>query len=352
LAKKNKEGAMRRNFKIGLILGIALLMLVPVYASAQMNLSNPQNCSGGGTVATITATQGDTISFIVTSSLPNLQLIAPESGMALTNGTFTWNTAGFLGPYVALFESSNGTQAQQLVVMIMINAPSSGGSPPSNPTLTVNINPSGAGSVTSITPSGPYTAGTDVTITVSPSANYTFSSWSSNVTSSSGTTAHVTMPSSNITVTATFTATGGGGGGTGSKTNPILLNQTSSVINGGNWGYTLNSTGTTSVATGTRTYFEFIPSWACGTTKYFWIYVLSSGNIQIYFSRVDSNGNFLSGVPGTGTDESSLGGKVAQFAVQALRYSGGLEQYKWLIGIDNQTGVSVPIYIWIAPVCQ
>lgn len=230
-------------------------MLVPVYASAQMTLNNLQNCSGGGTVATITATQGDTISFVVTSSLPNLQLIAPESGMALTNGTFTWNTAGFLGPYVALFESSSGTQAQQLVVMIMINTPSSGGSPSSNPTLTVNINPSGAGSVTSITPSGPYTAGTDVTITVSPSANYTFSSWS-NVTSSSGTTAHVTMPSSNITVTANFTATGGGGTGPiGSQTNPVVLNNQAETSNGYGYNY-YSPSGQYTIPMGQTVYFK------------------------------------------------------------------------------------------------
>ena len=71
---------MKRNFKLGLILGIAILMLLPVYARAQMSLSNLQ----GVTVATITATQGDTISFTVTSpsSSPISMITSPEPNVS------------------------------------------------------------------------------------------------------------------------------------------------------------------------------------------------------------------------------------------------------------------------------
>lgn len=78
-------------------------------------------------------------------------------------------------------------------------------------TLTVTVSPSSSAGTVSLNPSGgSYTAGTQVTLTATANSNYTFSSWS-NVDSSSGTTAYVSMPSNNKTVTANFTYSGGGG---------------------------------------------------------------------------------------------------------------------------------------------
>ncbi len=223
---------MKRNLKLGLILGITLLMLLPVYARAQMSLNTLQNCTAGGTVANITATQGAVINFVVTSSLSNPQLILdPDPQVAqFSNGIFTWNTGGTdpvdPGSYTAVFQASSGTQVEQLVVMITIN--STGDSPPPTTptkyTLTVNVSPSSAAG--SVTGAGSYAAETVVTLTASASTGYTFTSWT-NVTSSSGTTAYVTMPSSAKIVTAKFTASGGGGetGEAGSRTNPIKLDQ-------------------------------------------------------------------------------------------------------------------------------
>jgi uncharacterized repeat protein (TIGR02543 family) len=71
-------------------------------------------------------------------------------------------------------------------------------------TLTVNVSPSSGGTVALSPSGGSYSAGTQVTLTATANANYTFGSWSG-VDSSSGTTAYVTMGSANRSVTATFT---------------------------------------------------------------------------------------------------------------------------------------------------
>jgi hypothetical protein len=93
-------------------------------------------------------------------------------------------------------------------------------------TLTVNLNPSSGGTVGQSPSAESYSAGTQVTLTAMPNANYTFGSWSS-VDSSSGTTAYVTMGSANRSVTANFTASSPPppSGSLGTKTNPIPMNQ-------------------------------------------------------------------------------------------------------------------------------
>ena len=99
--------------------------------------------------------------------------------------------------------------------------------PPNQYTLIVNLNPSSGGGTVTLNPSGgSYTANTCVTLTANPSSGYTFGSWSG-VDTSNGTTAYVTMPSSNKTVTANFTPppTTPSSGALGSKTNPIPMNK-------------------------------------------------------------------------------------------------------------------------------
>jgi len=103
-------------------------------------------------------------------------------------------------------------------------------------TLTVTLNPANGGTVTLSPPGGSYAAGTPVTLTVMPNANYTFGSWSG-VDTSSGTTAYVTMGSSNRTVTANLNYSGGvpppPSGALGTVTNPYKINKlTTKVYNG------------------------------------------------------------------------------------------------------------------------
>jgi uncharacterized repeat protein (TIGR02543 family) len=76
-------------------------------------------------------------------------------------------------------------------------------------TLTVVVNPQGAGSVTLSPSGGSYIAGTVVTLTATANTGYTFSNWSGDATGTSNPTT-ITM-TSNKSVTANFTQTGGGG---------------------------------------------------------------------------------------------------------------------------------------------
>ena len=89
-------------------------------------------------------------------------------------------------------------------------------------TLTVVVNPQGAGSVT-ISPTssdGKYAAGTQVTLVASANTGYTFSNWSGDVT---GTTNPITITmNSNKVVVANFTQSGGSGGSSGSATTVIF----------------------------------------------------------------------------------------------------------------------------------
>ncbi len=79
-------------------------------------------------------------------------------------------------------------------------------------TLTINILPQGAGTVSFNPSGGVYAAGTQVTLTATANSGYQFSYWSGDALGNNSTVV-VTMDS-NKTVTANFTSTGGGGGTT------------------------------------------------------------------------------------------------------------------------------------------
>jgi uncharacterized repeat protein (TIGR02543 family) len=76
-------------------------------------------------------------------------------------------------------------------------------------TLTTSVSPQGAGTVSLNPAGGSYTAGTQVTLTATPSSGYVFSNWTGDLT---GTTnpATITM-NSNKTVVANFSGSGSGG---------------------------------------------------------------------------------------------------------------------------------------------
>lgn len=80
-----------------------------------------------------------------------------------------------------------------------------GGTTPGNFTLTTNVTPDGAGTITrSSNPAGGYAPGTQVTLTRPTSADWVFSGWSGGGCTGTGATCVVTM-NANTTVTAAYT---------------------------------------------------------------------------------------------------------------------------------------------------
>ncbi|MEO0225270.1 MAG: cellulase family glycosylhydrolase, partial [candidate division WOR-3 bacterium] len=79
---------------------------------------------------------------------------------------------------------------------------------PQSYTLTVNVNPTGSGSVTLNPSGGSYTAGTQVTLTAQPNSGYIFSNWSGDLTGTQNP-ATIIMDSNKV-VTANFSQSGGG----------------------------------------------------------------------------------------------------------------------------------------------
>jgi len=72
-------------------------------------------------------------------------------------------------------------------------------------TLTVNVSPTGAGTVTLNPPGGTYTAGTTVTLTANPSTGYHFASWSGDIPQDHETDTPLTITiDSNKSITANF----------------------------------------------------------------------------------------------------------------------------------------------------
>jgi len=172
--------------------------------------------------------------------------------------------------------------------------------PPNQYTLIVNLNPSSGGGTVTLNPSGgSYTANTCVTLTANPSSGYTFGSWSG-VDTSNGTTAYVTMPSSNKTVTANFTPppTTPSSGALGTKTNPIPMNK----YNGGISfiASTGNQDGFTPIAANLKTWFVVDSAVMAAVTSRtvirFGFSVQGFNNVDVLYTKVvqDKAGNDLS----------------------------------------------------------
>ena len=169
--------------------------------------------------ATVNATQGASITFIVTSSA-NATLtmeVSPESiadfPQSTGSGTFTWNTAEnpnvnpplsavALGSYLAVFQALDTTVTpnlkSQLVVMINIV---------SSVQYTVTTAASPAGAAATLTGAGPYSAGAPVTVATTAANGYTFSNWTENSSAVSASASYqFTMPSNGRNLVANFTS--------------------------------------------------------------------------------------------------------------------------------------------------
>ena len=127
---------------------------------------------------------------------PNKSTYCPNEQVTLTaspNSGYTFSSWSGV-------DSSNGTSAT--VTMNSNRTVTANFSQNCTYTLSVNINPSGSGTVTKNPGKATYCPNEQVTLTAIPNSGYTFSSWSG-VDSSNGTTAYITM-NGNRTVTANF----------------------------------------------------------------------------------------------------------------------------------------------------
>jgi hypothetical protein len=162
---------------------------------------------------TVSGTVNNPVTFTVEATdsqgVPDLSCLLPEAGALTLNqgstnrGIFT-KTFDTAGTYLVIFKAQWSEYPTQRIIKINIGTTTQ--PPPTTYTLTVYVNPTGAGTVT---PSGgTYAAGTVVNLTAAPAAgtSYTFSSWTG-VDSSNGSSASVTM-NANKTVYANF-STGG-----------------------------------------------------------------------------------------------------------------------------------------------
>lgn len=174
-----------------------------------ITVDNSPNSYSGCTVtkpASVTATQGATIKFKLYSETLNTtfrMVVSPEPDIATFNqNEFSWNTGGTNpvqnGSYLAVFEAIAGTLKSQLVVMIKIGSSV-------QYTLTALANPTAGGTVSG---GGTYSAGTQAQVTATGSSGYTFSSWIEG-TSPLGTSNPITITmNTNRTITANFTSQG------------------------------------------------------------------------------------------------------------------------------------------------
>ena len=94
---------------------------------------------------------------------------------------------------------------------------STGGTQTQQYTLTVAVNPTGAGTVSLNPAGGTYTAGTVVTLTAVANSGYVFSNWGGDLSGSQNPTQNPTVitMNTNKVVIANFAQSGGGTGGTG-----------------------------------------------------------------------------------------------------------------------------------------
>jgi uncharacterized repeat protein (TIGR02543 family) len=161
-------------------------------------LRNPSNCTlpGDGSVV---ATAGGTFSFEVYS--PNATVLNPIfPGGSFSSGRFQWTVASAdVGTYLAVFEAqATGLNKSQLVVMIKVVPPGY--------TLTVSV-PGGGGSVTKSPDKPTYNISPveTVSLTAIPNAGYFFGGWSGDLTGTANP-ASVAMDRNKV-ITATFTQT-------------------------------------------------------------------------------------------------------------------------------------------------
>ena len=157
-----------------------------------INITAPGYTLTVNTVGSGTVTKNPAQDTYTTSPVQTVQLTATAASGYSFSG-WSGDLSGSANPANIVMSGSNKTVTATFAQ-----------TPPNQYTLTVTVNPSSGGTVALSPSGGSYTASTQVTLTATANANYTFGSWSG-VDSSSGTTAYVTMGSANRSVTATFT---------------------------------------------------------------------------------------------------------------------------------------------------
>lgn len=236
-------------------------------------------------------------------------------------------------------------------------------------TLTVAKAGTGSGTVTSgdgtvncgSTCAKSVTSGTPVTLTATPAASSTFSSWSG-CSSASGATCNVTV-SAATTVTATFTplAAGLGVGLGGSGTGTVTSND--GVINCPGTCSSLYPTGTVLTLTATAGSGSTFKQWgaACapsGTNPSCGVTLNSAQSVTATFSKTFTDGSGPSSAISAGTVIKAVHVLELRTAIDNLRAARGMGGFNWTdpvltVGSTPAKGIHVlDLRAALAPVCS
>lgn len=291
-----------------------IVVMIKIVSQVQYTLTTQANPAAGGTVTGAATYNGGTQ--------------AQVRADANTGYTFT----GWSGDASGITNPLSVTMDRNKTIVANFT--------PTTPTtynLTVNINPTGAGTVSP--PTGSYAANSTLTLTATENAGYTFSSWSG-VDSSNGNTATVTM-NANRTVIANFTT--GSIGQIGSKGNPVVLNKELGPNNLTEWGYNWNKpAGEYKIPRGQSVWFKIdptlvtMPSWGS----------MSVIKIRIINYQQESNGTFTCYRVNRRTLSETLYGGPGTWYSWSRNVLDNTADYYYLIELKESGVRDTPMSIW------
>ena len=297
-----------------------IVVMIKIVSSTQYNLTLLVNPSGAGNVTGAGSYAAGSTATMTAQATGNYTFVNwTENGYPVGSApTSTTNTITMNSNHNITANFTTGQQQQY--------------------TLTLLVNPTGAGNVTG---AGSYTAGSTATMTAQATGNYTFVNWTENGTpvgsAPTSTTNTITM-NSNHNITANFTT-----GQQQQYTLTLLVNPTGAGNVTGAGSYTAGSTATmTAQATGNYTFVNWTengtPVGSAPTSTTNTITMSSNHNITANFTssgKKNWSAEIASATPINGRDEKS----ICFFIYEVPILKGGIYYF-----LADPKGVGSPYY--------